>query len=46
MLVQNMVERGIQVFRWDGAKLWPGVTLDMGAGPACHRHRLAVTVRP
>ncbi len=34
VLVQNMVERGIQVFRWDGAKLWPGVTLDMGAGPA------------
>ncbi|HEY0206084.1 MAG TPA: beta-propeller fold lactonase family protein [Acetobacteraceae bacterium] len=34
VLVQNMVERSIQVFRWDGAKLWPGVTLDMGAGPA------------
>ena len=34
LLVQNMVERSIQVFRWDGAKLWPGVTLDMGAGPA------------
>ncbi len=34
VLVQNMVERTIQVFRWDGAKLWPGVALDMGAGPA------------
>lgn len=34
VLVQNMVERTVQVFRWDGAKLWPGVTLDMGAGPA------------
>ena len=34
VLVQNMVERSIQVFRWDGAKLWPGVALDMGAGPA------------
>jgi len=34
VLVQNMVERNIQVFRWDGAKLWPGVALDMGAGPA------------
>ena len=34
VLVQNMVERSIQVFRWDGAKLWPGVTLDIGAGPA------------
>jgi len=34
VLVQNMVERTIQVFRWDGAKLWPGVSLDMGAGPA------------
>lgn len=34
VLVQNMVERTVQVFRWDGAKLWPGVALDMGAGPA------------
>jgi DNA-binding beta-propeller fold protein YncE len=34
VLVQSMVERSIQVFRWDGSKLWPGVTLDMGAGPA------------
>ncbi len=34
VLVQNMFERSIQVFRWDGAQLWPGVTLDMGAGPA------------
>lgn len=34
VLVQNMVERTIQVFRWDGAKLWPGTSLDMGAGPA------------
>ncbi len=34
VLVQNMVERTIQVFRWDGTKLWPGTSLDMGAGPA------------
>ena len=34
VLVQNMVERTIMVFRWDGTKLWPGVSLDMGAGPA------------
>ena len=34
LLAQNMVERTIQVFRWDGVKLWPGVALDMGAGPA------------
>lgn len=34
VLVQNMVERTIQVFRWDGAKLWPGTSLDVGAGPA------------
>ena len=34
VLAQSMVERTIQVFRWDGVKLWPGVTLDMGAGPA------------
>lgn len=34
VLVQNMVERTIQVFRWDGAKLWPGTSLEVGAGPA------------
>ncbi len=34
VLVQNMMERTIQVFRWDGAKLWPGTSLDVGAGPA------------
>ena len=34
VLAQNMVERTIQVFRWDGVKLWPGIALDMGAGPA------------
>jgi DNA-binding beta-propeller fold protein YncE len=34
VLVQNMVERTIQVFRWDGTKLWPGTSLDVGAGPA------------
>jgi len=34
VLAQSMVERTIQVFRWDGVKLWPGVTLDIGAGPA------------
>ncbi len=34
VLVQNMVERTIQVFRWDGTKLWAGTPLDIGAGPA------------
>ncbi len=34
VLVQNMVERAIQVFRWDGAKLWAGTPLEMAAGPA------------
>ena len=34
VLVQNMVERSIQVFRWDGAKLWAGTPLEIGAGPA------------
>jgi len=34
VLVQNMVERTIQVFRWDGTKLWAGTPLDVGAGPA------------
>jgi len=34
VLVQNMVERSIMVFRWDGVKLWAGAPLDIGAGPA------------
>ncbi len=34
VLVQNMVERTIQVFRWDGTKLWAGTPLEIGAGPA------------
>ena len=34
VLLQNMVERNIQVFRWDGAKLWAGTPLEIGAGPA------------
>ncbi len=34
VLVQNMVERTIQVFRWDDAKLWPGTPIEMAAGPA------------
>ena len=34
ILVQNMTERTIQVFGWDGAKLTPGEDLHMGAGPA------------
>jgi len=34
VLVQNMVERTIQVFRWDGTKLWAGTQLELGAGPA------------
>jgi len=34
VLVQNMVERTIQVFRWDGTKLWAGTPIEIGAGPA------------
>ncbi len=34
ILVQNMVERTIQVFQWDGAKLTPGESLRIGSGPA------------
>lgn len=34
VLVQNMVERTIQVFQWDGAKLTPGESLRIGSGPA------------
>jgi len=34
LLVQNMVERTIQVFRWDGTKLWAGTSLEMPGGPA------------
>jgi len=34
VVVQNMVERTVQVFRWDGTKLWAGTPLDIGAGPA------------
>ncbi len=34
VLVQNMMERSIQVFRWDDTKLWPGTPLEMAAGPA------------
>ncbi len=34
VLVQNMVERTIQVFRWDGTKLFPSNPLEIGAGPA------------
>jgi len=34
VLVQNMVERTIQVFRWESSKLWPGTPIDIAAGPA------------
>ncbi len=34
VLVQNMVERTIQVFRWDDTKLWPGTSIGLAAGPA------------
>ncbi len=34
VLVQNMVERTIQVFRWDDTKLWPGTSIAVAAGPA------------
>ena len=34
VLVQNMVERNIMVFRWDGLKLFASNPLEIGAGPA------------
>ncbi len=34
VLVQNMVERNIMVFGWDGHALTPRPALDVGAGPA------------
>ncbi len=34
VLVQNMVERNIQVFRWDGVKLFASNPLEIPAGPA------------
>ncbi len=34
VLVQNMVERTIQVFRWDGARLFPSNPLEIAGGPA------------
>ena len=34
VLVQNMVERNIQVFRWDGTKLFVANPLEIVAGPA------------
>jgi len=34
LLVQNMVERTIQVFRWDGTKLWAGTSIEVPGGPA------------
>src|SRR5262249_10490371 len=32
ILVQNMVEKSISVFRWEGRKLVPGDALQVGAG--------------
>jgi DNA-binding beta-propeller fold protein YncE len=34
VLVQNMVERNIMVFGWDGTKLTPGAPLAIDSGPA------------
>ena len=34
VLVQNMVERTIQVFRWNDTQLQPGAAIPIGAGPA------------
>ncbi|MBV8911940.1 MAG: YncE family protein [Acetobacteraceae bacterium] len=34
VLVQNMVERNIMVFGWDGKALTPGESLPIGSGPA------------
>ena len=37
LLVQNMVERNIMVFAWDGESLSPQGQLDIAAGPAAIR---------
>jgi DNA-binding beta-propeller fold protein YncE len=37
ILVQNMVERNISVFRWEGGKLTAGTPIDVGGGPAAIR---------
>lgn len=37
LLIQNMVERSISVFGWDGQALTPKGQLDIGAGPAAIR---------
>ena len=37
LLVQNMVERSIAVFRWESGTLRPGAPLAMGTGPAAIR---------
>ncbi len=37
ILVCNMIERNLSVFRWDGGKLTPGEPLAVGAGPAAIR---------
>jgi hypothetical protein len=34
ILVQNMVEKSISVFRWEGGKLVPGKPLALGGGAA------------
>ncbi len=34
VLVQNMVERTIQLFRWDDTKLWAGTSIEIAGGPA------------
>jgi DNA-binding beta-propeller fold protein YncE len=37
ILVGTMIDHGIEVFRWEGAKLTPGTKLDLGSGPAAIR---------
>jgi DNA-binding beta-propeller fold protein YncE len=37
LLIQNMVEQTIGVFRWQNGKLSPGAPLPMGTGPAAIR---------
>jgi DNA-binding beta-propeller fold protein YncE len=37
ILVGSMIDRGLDVFRWEDGKLTPGAKLDLGSGPAAIR---------
>jgi DNA-binding beta-propeller fold protein YncE len=37
ILVGSMIDRGLDLFRWEDGKLTPGAKLDLGSGPAAIR---------